>query len=289
MNIPRKLTEYLLGKSLRTQAIVTERLSNMQALPIFGADALSSIAYATEEILFVLALAGSGAFSNSIPIALAIVCLIIIVTISYQQVIHAYPRGGGVYNVARQNLGEIPALIGAASLLVDYILTAAVSAAAGVAALTSAFPILFPYRVPLGIGFITFIMWMNLRGVRESGKIFSYPTYLFIVSFIGMIGYGVWRSIHGTFPINTSSGSLTGSLGIMGIVLIFHAFAAGCTAMTGIEATSNGVQAFKPPESKNASRTLLVMAIILITIFVGITFLAYWGHINPNHSETVIS
>ncbi|MEK7067776.1 MAG: amino acid permease, partial [Patescibacteria group bacterium] len=277
----KNLLKKLLGEPLATTAITHERLTNLQGLAIFGADALSSTAYATEEILLVLATAGAALSTVSIPIALSIFGLILLVSISYHQVIHAYPQGGGVYNVAKKNLGEYPALIGAASLLIDYILTAAVSTTAGIAAITSAFPFLYPHRVTLGIIIIILLMWINLRGVRESGKIFSTPTYIFIGSFFLMIGYGGWRYFQGTFPVATPSTTALPAIGALGILLFLRAFAAGCTAMTGIEAVSNGIQAFKTPESKNAAGTLKRMAILLGTIFLSITILAHLGKIIP--------
>ncbi|MBI3336371.1 APC family permease [Candidatus Peregrinibacteria bacterium] len=284
-----KLRKIFLGKPLATSAIVHERLTNMQGLAIFGADPLSSTAYATEEILLVLAIVGTSAFSIAIPIALSIFCLIFVVAISYHQVIHAYPQGGGVYNVAHKNLGEYPALIGAASLLIDYVLTAAVSTAAGVAAITSAVPDFYPHRVTIGIGVVVVLMWMNLRGVRDSGRVFSIPTYIFVASFVGMIGYGVWRYVSGTFPVTHALEVPIEPMGALGILLILRAFAAGCTAMTGIEAISNGTQAFKSPEAENAARTLRRMAYMLGGIFLGITVLAYWGRVTPLAEETIIS
>ncbi len=285
----KKFRERFLGKPLATSAIAHEKLTNMQGLAIFGADALSSTAYATEEILLVLATAGALVSSISIPIAISIFILIVLVAISYHQVIHAYPQGGGVYNVASKNLGEYPALLGAASLLIDYILTAAVSTTAGVAAITSAFPPLYENRVTIGISIIIILMWINLRGVRESGKLFSVPTYIFVFSFLMMIAYGIWRYAMGTFPISGPAYGMPEYAGTLGIILILRAFAAGCTAMTGIEAISNGVQAFKNPESENAARTLQRMALLLGTIFIGITLLAYWGKVVPTHDETILS
>lgn len=285
----KNLRERFLGKPLATSAIAHEKLTNMQGLAIFGADALSSTAYATEEILLVLATAGALVSTISIPIAISIFGLIVLVSISYHQVIHAYPQGGGVYNVASKNLGEYPALLGAASLLIDYILTAAVSTTAGVAAITSALPSLYDHRVTLGIFITLFLMWMNLRGIRESGKLFSIPTYIFVISFFMMIGYGIFKYLYGTFPIAVSTALPAEQMNTIGILLLLRAFAAGCTAMTGIEAISNGVQAFKNPESENAARTLQRMALLLGTIFIGITLLAYWGKIVPTHDETVLS
>src|SRR3989344_2010052 len=285
----KKIKHYLLGKPLVTKAVSEERLTNAQGLAIFASDALSSTAYATEEILLVLAGGGLAAVFFSVPIAVVIGLLILLVSFSYHQVIHAYPQGGGVYNVARRNLGEFPSLLGASSLLVDYVLTAAVSVAAGVAAITSAFPSLFAHRIFLSVLVILFLMWMNLRGVRESGRIFSIPTYIFIAVFLGMIGYGIWRQLSGTFPTVSSAGAPLESLGAIGVFLVIRAFAAGCTAMTGIEAISNGVQAFKAPESENAARILTRMAVLLGIIFIGITLLAYWGHAAPVQGETIVS
>lgn len=291
MRIARRCRDFLLGRPLATHALKNERLSNTQGLAIFASDALSSTAYATEEILLVLAAVSLAATSLSIPIALIISGLIILVMISYQQVVHAYPQGGGVYNVAKENLGELPSLVGAASLLIDYVLTAAVSVAAGVAAITSAVPSLFAHRVSIGIGFILLLMWANLRGVRESGKMFSVPTYLFMGSFFLMIGYGIWLRMTGDYPAASIHLPEThqASSAALGLLIIFRAFASGCTAMTGIEATSNGVQAFRPPEAANAAKTLLRMACMLVALFIGITLLAHWGGIVPRHNETVVS
>jgi len=286
----KRLREILIGKPLATAAIVYERLTNMQGLAIFGADALSSTAYATEEILLVLAAGMASLSFVSVYISIAIAVLILIVAFSYRQVIHEYPQGGGVYNVAIKNLGEYPALVGAASLLIDYVLTAAVSTTAGIAAITSAFPDLYPYRVILGIVTIIFLTWANLRGVRESGKFFSVPTYFFLGSFLIMIGYGVFRFFTGTFPESPMvAAAQTETLGILSVVLILHAFASGCAAMTGIEAVSNGVKAFKQPESKNAAKTLVWMALLLGTIFLSISLLAYWAQVSPLPHETIIS
>ncbi len=289
MSIWKQIRQRLIGEPLATHQFVHERLTNMQGLAIFGADALSSTAYATEEILVVLAAAATHTKFSAV-IALAITVLIFIVAFSYRQAIYAYPQGGGVYNVAKENLGETAALVGAASLLIDYILTAAVSVTAGIAAITSAFPFLYQHRVALGILVILALMWANMRGVRESGKIFSVPTYIFIFSFALLIGYGFFRHAIGTFPVILPIGQpLAEPMGALGILLILHAFAAGCTAMTGIEATSNGVQAFKAPESKNAARTMIRMALFLGAIFMGITLLAYWGKVVPVDGETVVS
>ncbi|MBI2626422.1 MAG: APC family permease, partial [Candidatus Nealsonbacteria bacterium] len=290
MTIFKWIKEKLLGKPLATGRAISERLTNLQGLAIFGADAMSSTAYATEEILLVLVSASIFSSIFSVWTAMAIVALILIIVVAYRQVIYAYPQGGGVYNVAKENLGETAALIGGASLWVDYILTVAVSVAAGVAAITSAFPALYPQRIIIGIMVILVLMWTNLRGVRESGKIFAIPTYIFIISFALMIIYGAIRFIFGNFPVAVyEQPAAAGSLGIISIALIIRAFASGCTALTGIEATSNGVQAFKPPESKNAAKTLTWLGIILGFTFLGITLLAYWGKIIPMENETLVS
>ena len=290
----RRIRNYLLGEPLTTKAISREKLTRVQGLAIFASDSLSSTAYATEEILLALG-GGSGIASlaallfTSIPISIAIGFLILIVTVSYKQVIYAYPEGGGVYNVAKSNLGEYPSIIGAASLLIDYVLTSAVSTVAGVAAITSAFPFLFSHKVAISILIIALLMWINLRGIRESGRIFALPTYLFIFSFFGMIAYGVWELLSGDVSMPEFKFDYDESFGAIGAVLALRAFAAGCTAMTGIEAVSNGVQSFEAPEPKNASKTLMRMALILISLFLGITFLSYIFGIEPKTGETVIS
>ena len=286
----KKIRYYLLGKPLALKEIAEEKLTNSQALAIFGSDALSSTAYATEEIFLVLALAGTAAFSAVLPISLAIAFLIFLVAFSYREIINAYPQGGGVYNVAKDNLGEVPGLIGASSLVFDYILTVTVSVAAGVAAITSAFPAVYQYRIPIGLLVIFVLTWMNLKGVRSSGKIFSFPTYIFIGTMLGLIGFGVIRIVFGIFP-KTAIPADTFSLSAqaLGWLLILRAFSSGCTALTGIEAASNGVRAFKKPESKNAANVLLRLAALLIFIFLGVGFLTHQAGLAPMQSETILS
>lgn len=279
----------LVGNPLETSQAVHERLTKVKALAVFSSDALSSVAYATEEILLVLILAGTGALSLSWPIALAIATLLVIVATSYYQGIHAYPSGGGAYIISKENLGKLPGLIAGAALLIDYVLTVAVSISAGVAAITSAVPTLFEHRVALGIFFILLITWGNLRGVRESGTIFSIPTYLFIFSFLTMIATGVVRAVSGHVEPVQVADAIAQPTQMLSLFLILRAFSSGCTALTGIEAISNGVTAFKPPEAENASRTLAVMAALLVTMFLGITWLARLYHIVPVEHETVIS
>jgi amino acid transporter len=281
------LKRWIVGKPMPLAQARHERLSKTIALAVFASDALSSVAYATEEILLVLVLAGAAAAHLSVPVALAISCLLLVVAVSYQQTIHAYPSGGGSYIVARANLGPTPGLIAAAALLIDYVLTVSVSVAAGVAALTSAVPGLYSHRVALGVGFIVLIAFANLRGVRESGRVFAVPTYVFIVTFAVMVGAGLWRSLQGDLtPLPTRA--VDGAVPLTWF-LVLRAFSSGCTALTGIEAISNGVPAFKPPESRNAARTMGWMAGILGVLFLGITVLAWGLRVTPSADETVVS
>jgi amino acid transporter len=283
----------LIGSPLATHEASHQRLPKRKALAIFSSDALSSSAYATEAILLVLIAAGSGALSASMWITLGIAGLLWVVAFSYYQTIHAYPNGGGAYIVAKDNLGLWPGLTAAASLLIDYTLTVAVSVSAGVAALTSAFPELEPGRVEIALVIVAFITVMNLRGVRESGTFFAIPTYAFIVGVFIMLGTGLVRVLSGSIP--QTAETLQHSTQVMSdltLFLVLRAFAGGCTAMTGIEAISNGIPAFKAPSSHNASRTLLVMVAILSTMFIGITFLANQFPMVISHEEghaTVLS
>ncbi len=278
----------LVGSPLETSQAVHERLTKVKALAVFSSDALSSVAYATEEILLVLVLAGTGALALSWPIALAIAALLTIVATSYYQGIHAYPSGGGAYIISKENLGIMFGLVAGAALLIDYVLTVAVSVSAGVAAITSAVPALYDHRVSLGVFFIMLITWGNLRGVRESGTIFAIPTYLFIVSFLMMIGTGLAKAAtgHASLPPVRETVQPVQALTMF---LVLRAFSSGCTALTGIEAISNGVMAFEPPEDRNASHTLAAMAVLLVTMFLGITWLARTYGIVPVEGETVVS
>jgi amino acid transporter len=297
------LKRLLVGSPIRTARLAHERLTKKTALAIFASDALSSTAYATEQILLVLAAAyvadQTSAFSYVLPISIAISVLLIIVAISYRQTIQAYPSGGGAFIVAKENLGTLPGLIAGASLLVDYILTVSVSIAAGVEAITSAmvgtrFAGLHNHRVWLCLFFIAFITVANLRGVREAGTLFAAPSYAFIVSFLFLIAYGLFRyymnpAIAGApndVDLKIAEGYHAQPLHLM---LLLGAFANGCAALTGIEAISNGVQAFKQPESKNAATTLSWMAALLITMFMGASLLAHLFNIHPSEHETVIS
>ena len=278
----------ILGGRLPLAQARYERLGKATGLAVFSSDALSSVAYATEETLRVLILAGAAALTLSVPIGIAIVILVGIVAASYRQTIRAYPQGGGAYIVVKDNLGTFSGLIAGAALLIDYVLTVAVSVAAGVAAITSAVPALFGHRELLGIVAVTAIAFANLRGVRESGAIFAVPTYLFVVSFAGMLGYGLVRFLAGSPPLAEASAA-AGVPAELTLFLILRAFASGCTALTGIEAVSDGVIAFKPPEARNARAVLAWMALILGALFLGITLLSSWYGIAPNEDETVVS
>lgn len=282
------LKRVLLGNPLATAQARHERLGKIPGLAIFCSDALSSVAYAPEEILLVLILAGTAAFSLSIPIALAIVVLITIVATSYWQTIHAYPAGGGAYTVAKENLGRLPGLIAGAALLIGYVLTVAVSVAAGVAAVTSAFPALYESRVWLGIGCVVFLTLINLRGIRETGRVFMVPTYWFIASLGIVILTGSVELLIGE-PVPEPAVEETRTVAPLTTFLVLRAFSSGCAALTGIEAVANCVQAFKPPESRNAGITLAWMAAILGFLFLGLSVLSYGFHLVPREGETLVS
>jgi amino acid transporter len=293
----------LVGRALRTEQAIHERLTKKTALAVFSSDALSSTAYATEEILLVLAAAAAAShgasFNYVVPISFGIAILLGIVATSYRQTIHAYPSGGGAYIVAKENLGTTPGLVAGASLLVDYVLTVSVSIAAGVAAITSAvqgtrYAWLDEHKVILCLIFIAFIAIANLRGVRESGALFAAPTYLFLVSFLFMIAFGFFHyfTYGGAAPVPTAEELKHAegySLQPLTLFLLLGAFSNGCAALTGIEAISNGVLAFKKPEAKNAATTLIWMAVLLTTMFLGTSVMAYLYHVHPKESETVIS
>jgi len=283
-----RLKQLLVGTPLPTAQFRHERLGKSTGLAVFASDALSSVAYATEEILLVLILAGTAALSYSLPIGIAIAVLVAIVTTSYRQTILAYPQGGGAYIVAKDNLGTVPGLVAGAALLIDYVLTVSVSVAAGIAAVTSAVPALFPYRVGLCVLAVVGVGVANLRGVRESGRLFALPTYLFIVSLLGLIVYGALGAVFDLVPEAPYEEHRAGLEGI-GLFLLLRAFASGCAALTGVEAVSNGIQAFKPPEAHNARAVMTWLGAILIVLFVGITYLAYDFGIRPTEHETVVS
>jgi amino acid transporter len=283
-----QLKRLFLGSPLPTAQSRHERLGKATALATFASDALSSVAYATEEILLVLILAGGAALSYSLPIAFVIAALIVIVVSSYRETIRAYPQGGGAYIVSKDNLGVSAGLVAGAALLIDYVLTVAVSVAAGVAAITSAVPALFRFRIWMCVIAVTAIAVANLRGIRESGKIFAAPTYLFIFSMLGMIIYGALGAIFnfiGEAPYAAHAPGLEG----VGLFLFLRAFSAGCTALTGVEAVSDGVPALKAPEAPNARVVLTWLGIILVVLFIGMTYLTYDFGIVPSAGETVAS
>jgi amino acid transporter len=286
--LAHRLKRLLVGTPLPTAQARHERLGKATALAVFASDALSSVAYATEEILLVLMMAGAVALSYSLPIGLAIAVLIAIVVTSYRQTVLAYPKGGGAYVVSKDNLGTVPGLVAAAALLIDYVLTVAVSVAAGIAALTSAVPALYGSRVWLCVIAVAAVAVANLRGIRESGKLFAAPTYLFVGSLLALVAYGSTAALFdfvGEAPYPPHPPGLEG----VGLFLILRAFAAGCSALTGVEAVSDGVPAFRPPEARNARVVLGWLGIILITLFLGITYLAFDFGIQPRPDETVVS
>lgn len=287
------LRRALIGRRIASERELTERIGPVKGLAIFASDNISSSAYATEEIMRVVVIAGAGALAATLPLTMAIVVVLLIVVTSYQQTIRAYPSGGGSYIVASDNLGTAPGLTAAAALLTDYVLTVAVSVAAGVAALTSIFPFLFDQRVLVGVGFIALLWIGNLRGLRESANLFAIPTYIYLVAIFGLLGYGLWLAATGSLPTyNTPPGWVDATpLEGLGILLILRAFAAGSVALTGTEAVSNGVQAFRAPEARNAGIVLILMGSLFATIFLGISFLASQLGVvpDPSEQETVIS
>src|ERR1044071_3411951 len=303
MNFVSKLKRILVGKALRSEQAIHERLTKKVALAVFSSDALSSTAYATEEILLVLAVAVAAGqaygYHYVVPISVVIAIVLGIVATSYRQTIHAYPSGGGAYIVSKENLGTTPGLVAAAALLVDYILTVSVSLSAGVAAITSAaqgtrFAWLDNHKVFLCVFLIALIAIANLRGVRESGAIFAGPTYIFLISFLFMIGYGlIYHFIHPSVvaPVVQEQVKLAEGYQIQPLswFLLLGAFSNGCVALTGIEAISNGIPAFKAPEARNAAKTLTAMAILLATMFIGTSIMAYVYNVHPHVNETVIS
>jgi len=279
----------LLGRPIPTSLAHHQRLSRVTGLAVLSSDALSSIAYATEEILRVLILGGAASLTFARPIGGAIAVLLALVAFSYRQTIHAYPSGGGAYIVSKDNLGANAALVAAAALLIDYTLTVAVSIAAGVGAVTSAFPHLHVNRVELALVFLAVLAVGNLRGIRESGRVFSIPTYFFIGMILLLLAVGTYRAATGGIVPVEAVNPLPAGMGALGWFMLLTAFSNGCTAMTGVEAVSNGVPAFRPPESKNAAQTLVAMAALAIAMFVGITLLAQAYHVVPSETETVVS
>jgi amino acid transporter len=286
----RAVRRVVIGAPLATSQLIEERLTKVKALAVFSSDNLSSSAYATEEILRVLIIAGTGALFISVPLSIAISMLVIIVALSYTQTVQAYPNGGGAYIVAKDNLGTMPGLTAGASLLVDYILTVAVSIAAGVAAITSAVPELLDYRVELAVGFVALITLANLRGIRESGTIFAVPAYFFVFSMTALILTGFLRLAFGQhLAAGTPPDAIEPGTQAIGLFLILRAYSSGSAALTGIEAMSNGVPSLKPPEAKNAVITLAWMAGLLAFFFLGLSLLAHQMDVVPSETRTVVS
>jgi len=284
-----QLRRVLIGRPIPTSAAIHERLTKTKALAILASDALASVAYGTEATLTVLVLGGTMAFHYLFPISLVILALLALVSISYRQTIPAYPGGGGSYIVARENLGTVPGLVAAGSLMVDYVLNVSVSVSAGVLALVSAFPSVARFTVPLCIGALLIVMLGNLRGVRESGNIFAIPTYFFILSIVVLVLVGLYRVLTGDAAATSVPREAVQSTESIGLFLILRAFANGCTALTGVEAISNGIPALQKPETKNAAITLTWVASILGVLFIGVTFLASRYGIVPRADESVVS
>ncbi|MBG9487878.1 potassium transporter KimA [Bacillus subtilis] len=283
------IKRFLIGKPLKSQAAGEQKLTKLKALAMLSSDALSSVAYGTEQILIILATISAAAFWYSIPIAVGVLILLLALILSYRQIIYAYPQGGGAYIVSKENLGEKPGLIAGGSLLVDYILTVAVSISAGTDAITSAFPALHDYHVPIAIFLVLVIMILNLRGLSESASILAYPVYLFVVALLILIAVGLFKLMTGQIdqpahhtPLGTPVAGIT-------LFLLLKAFSSGCSALTGVEAISNAIPAFKNPPARNAARTLAMMGILLAILFSGITVLAYGYGTAPKPDETVVS
>ncbi len=282
-----ELHRIAVGRRIPSELETQERVGKAKGLAVFASDNISSSAYATEEIMRVLVLAGAGALVLTMPITLAIVVVLAIVVTSYQQIIRAYPGGGGSYIVASSNLGPLAGTTAAAALLTDYVLTVAVSVAAGVAALTSLFPALFEHRVALGVAFVALLCLGNLRGIRESGTLFAAPTYVYLVAIFGLLAYGLLLFASANLPLYAPTIERIDAHGaeVLGPLLLIRAFASGSVALTGTEAVSNGVPAFKPPESHNARIVLVVMGSCFASIFLGMSFLAGQLGIMPDPSE----
>jgi amino acid transporter len=287
----RRFKRIIVGQPLASAVAHGERIGRLPGLAVFSSDALSSVAYASEEILVVLAPVGAAALTFSVPVAAAIVLVLWLVVMSYRQVIPAYPHGGGSYSVARENLGAWPGLVTAAGLMVGYTLTVAVSVAAGVAAVTSAFPALAPYRVAFGICCVALVALANLRGVRESAAVLSVPTYGFIISLLVVLAVGGFRWLTGTLPAvpEIAEPVLADAAPGLTVFLLLRAFTSGCTAMTGVEAIANGVTTFREPRAANAVATLTLLGVILAALFLGLTTLAHALGVTPQAGQTVVS
>ncbi|WP_149095797.1 APC family permease [Paenibacillus terrae] len=282
-----KVKRLLIGRPRKSTALEDEKLNKLKALAILSSDALSSVAYGTEQILLVLITAGFAALWYSIPISIAVLGLLIILILSYRQTIFSYPGGGGAYIVAQDNLGRAPSLIAGGSLLVDYILTVAVSSSAGTDAITSAFPSLHDHRIAIALIMIIFLTIMNLRGVTESASVLAVPIYLFVVSIFVLIISGIIHYLAG--GAHAAAPQFGATVSNVSLFLLLKAFSSGCSALTGVEAVSNAIPNFRKPAAKNAATTLMMMGLILGCMFIGISLLAYWYGIRPNPHETVIS
>ncbi|MGD8191269.1 APC family permease [Brevibacillus ginsengisoli] len=282
-----KLKRFLIGRPMKSTALADEKLSKLKALAVLSSDALSSVAYGTEQILLVLMVGGFTALWYSIPISIAVLGLLTVLILSYRQTIFTYPSGGGAYIVAKENLGLPFGLVAGGSLLVDYILTVAVSASAGTDAITSAFPFLHEDRVLIAVGMILILTILNLRGISESATILAYPVYLFVFAIFVLIISGFYQLMTGTIPAHQPTYGV--SISGISLFILLKAFSSGCSALTGVEAVSNAIPNFKAPSEKNAAITLAMMGAILGCMFIGISFLAYWYGISPNPKETVVS
>ncbi|GGG57001.1 amino acid permease [Paenibacillus radicis (ex Gao et al. 2016)] len=282
------LKRFLIGRPLKSTQLGEQKLNKTKALAILSSDALSSVAYGPEQILIVLMTVGAAAFWYSIPIAIGVLVLLLALILSYRQIIFAYPHGGGAYVVSKKNLGMFSGLVAGGSLLVDYILTVAVSVSAGTDAITSAFPSLHPYNVPIAILFVLFITTLNLRGVTESASILAYPVYLFVFALVLLIGVGLFKILTGQVSpeLHTAIGTPVAGIGLF---LILKAFASGSSALTGVEAISNAIPNFKQPSPNNAAKTLIAMGSLLAVLLSGIVFLAYYYGISPRVEVTVVS
>ncbi|MEH7437984.1 APC family permease [Neobacillus drentensis] len=279
----------LIGRPLKSAALGEQKLNVFKALAILSSDALSSVAYGTEQILIVLATISVIAYWYSIPIAVGVLFLLAALILSYRQIIYSYPQGGGAYLVSKENIGEKAGLIAGGSLLVDYILTVAVSVSAGTDAITSAFPALHTHTVLIACVLVVLITILNLRGLTESASILAYPVYLFVVALFILIGVGIYKIMTGDVSPTAQHAAIGAPVQGITLFLLLRAFASGCSALTGVEAISNAIPNFKDPAPKNAAKTLVLMGTLLAILFSGITFLAYYYGISPKHDETVVS
>jgi amino acid transporter len=286
---PKRLRRVVVGRPMQTGQMEETLLPKTLALPIFASDPLSSVAYATESAMVVLLAASAGALHFVFPIAIAIAALLAIVVVSYMQTVHAYEESGGAYIVARENLGRIPSLVGASALLTDYVLTVAVSISAGIFAITSFVPSLGSHKVALSLACLVLIVLANLRGVRESGLIFALPTYLFVTAVGALVAGGLFQLATGSLHRAVTPHALPVGTGVITLFVLLRAFSSGSTALTGVEAIANGVNAFRRPHGRNAAITLAVLGTIAITLFLGVSFLAVHVHARPSSTDSVVS